>query len=413
MTPFRRRLGTVVVLSAVAGVALTLLTKGDDAVLLDEGDAFWYGTVAATTADGHWFTDAFGGGPTAAHPPLTVVALLATSPISTSVLTQRLTMAVIGALGVGAVGLLGREVAGERVGLVAAGLAAVVPSFWINQSLVMSEALALPLYALALLGGVRLARHPSVAVAAATGALIGLAALTRAEAALLLPLLVAPVVLLRAAVPAADRLRAVAAAVVAAALVVAPWSLWNLSRFEDPVLISTNDGVTIAGSNCPTTYHGEWIGSWSFDCVVAHPASGVDESVTSSQLREAGLEYAAENLDRVPLVVAARVARPFGLWAPSQMVDDAVGEGRPPAASWAALVAFWLSVPLAAWGVAVLRRGDQTLWPWAAAVATVVISAGLFNGYHRHRLPVDVAVTVLAAVAVVAPADRWRGSVRS
>jgi hypothetical protein len=407
---FRWRLGAIVAVSAALGIVLTLWTKGDDAALLDEGDAFWYGTVAATTADGHWFVDAFSGGPTAAHPPLTVLALLLTSPISTSVLTQRLTMAIIGALGVGAVGLLGREVGGDRVGLAAAGLAVVVPSFWINQSLVMSEALALPLYALALAGGVRLARRPSVAVAAGTGAIIGLAALTRAEAALLLPLLVAPVVLLHRDRGIADRMRILVVAGLAAALLVAPWSLWNSTRFEDPVLISTNDGVTIAGSNCPTTYETEWIGSWSFDCVVDQPASGVDESVTSSQLRRTGLRYASENLDRVPFVVAARVARPFGLWAPGQMVEDAVGEGRPPPASWAALVAFWLSVPAALWGAVELRRRRATLWPYAAAVATVVISAGLFNGYHRHRLPVDVAVTVLVAVAAVAALDRRRGT---
>jgi len=405
---FRWWLGAIVVTSVVLGVALTLWTKGDDDALIDEGDSFWYSTVAASTSDGHWFVDSFGGGPTAAHPPLTVLALQVTSPISTSVLTQRLTMAVIGALGVGAIGLLGREVAGERVGLIAAGSAVVVPSFWINQSVVMSEALALPLYALALLGGVRLARSPSVGAAAATGAVIGLAALTRAEAALLLPLLVAPVVLLRRPSGFADRLRILAAAGLVAALVVAPWSLWNSSRFEDPVLISTNDGVTIAGSNCHTTYYTDSIGSWSFDCVVAQPDSGVDESVTSSQLREAGLQYASENLDRVPLVVVARVARPFGLWAPGQMVDQAVGEGRPPAASWAALVAFWLSVPAAAWGVVQLRRRGETLWPYAAALATVVISAGLFNGYHRHRLPVDIAVTVLVAVAAASLVDRLR-----
>lgn len=410
MARFRWYLGAIVALSAVLGIALTWWTKGDDSVLLDEGDAFWYGTVAASTADGHWFVDSFGGGPTAAHPPLTVVTLLLTSPISTSVLTQRLTMAVVGALGVGAVGLLGREVGGDRVGIVAAAVAALTPSFWINQSLVMSEAVALPLYALALLGGVRLARRPSIGVAAATGACVGLAALTRAEAALLLALLVAPVVLGHRATPAARRVGVVAIAVVAAVVVVAPWSLWNVSRFEDPVLISTNDGVTIAGSNCHTTYETGWIGSWSFDCVVAQPASGVDESVTSSQLRRAGLEYASEHLDRVPLVVAARIARPFGLWAPGQMVDEAVGEGRPPGASWAALVAFWSAVPIAAWGALELRRRGRTLWPVAAAVGTVVISAGLFNGYHRHRLPVDIVVTVLVAVATVTALERRRSA---
>ena len=85
MARFRWWLGAIVATSVVLGVALTLWTKGDDDALIDEGDSFWYSTVAASTSDGHWFVDSFGGGPTAAHPPLTVLALQVTSGRSASV----------------------------------------------------------------------------------------------------------------------------------------------------------------------------------------------------------------------------------------------------------------------------------------------------------------------------------------
>ena len=44
--------------------------------------------------------------------------------------------------------------------------------------------------------------------------------------------------------------RRIGAAVGASVLVVAPWVVYNLSRFDQPVFLSTNDGLALAGSNC-------------------------------------------------------------------------------------------------------------------------------------------------------------------
>ena len=49
---------------------------------------------------------------------------------------------------------------------------------------------------------------------------------------------------------AARAVGGIVAAAVACVLVLAPWFVHNASRFEDRVLISTNDGLAIAGSNC-------------------------------------------------------------------------------------------------------------------------------------------------------------------
>src|SRR5215218_9956578 len=114
---------------------------------------------------------------------------------------MRLTMTIFGALVVLVIGLLGRSVAGNRAGLVAAAIAAVYPNLWINDGLVMSEALATLSVALAILLTYRFIRAPKPSTAAWVGVAVGLAMLTRAELGLLLPLMVLPVALFLKALP--------------------------------------------------------------------------------------------------------------------------------------------------------------------------------------------------------------------
>ena len=40
----------------------------------------------------------------------------------------------------------------------------------------------------------------------------------------------------------------------------------NLTRFDEPVLFSTNDGLTICGANLHRTYYGQGTGLWALDC---------------------------------------------------------------------------------------------------------------------------------------------------
>ena len=91
--------------------------------------------------------------PAADHPPLTVMVLapvswlvehppiasIAGDSIDANVREHRYTMVVLGTLLVLLVGLLGRRIGGDGVGLVAAGIAALSPNIWVNDGLVMSE----------------------------------------------------------------------------------------------------------------------------------------------------------------------------------------------------------------------------------------------------------------------------------
>src|SRR3954452_11453090 len=109
------------------------------------------------------------------------------------------------------VGLLGRRVGDERVGLLAAGIAALYPLLVALDGAVRSESLYAPLIAGLLLATYRLVDRPSARRAVAVGGLIGLAALTRSDALLL------GVLLLVAAanrLPSGARLRPIAVAAV-------------------------------------------------------------------------------------------------------------------------------------------------------------------------------------------------------
>src|SRR3954465_11876101 len=92
------------------------------------------------------------GPPTPTPPPLYPLYLSLFSLVGLkSWAAHRVASCLLGAATVGAVGILGRRVGGERVGLVAAGIAAVYPLLWVNDATVLSESLYGLLIALALI----------------------------------------------------------------------------------------------------------------------------------------------------------------------------------------------------------------------------------------------------------------------
>src|SRR3954464_4602564 len=95
---------------------------------------------------------------------------------------HRVVSCLLGAAAILLTRLLGLRVAGYRIGLLAAVVAAVYPALWMLDASVRSESLYLPLIALVLL--LAYARR-----FVWLGVMLGLAALTRSEALLLLPLL--------------------------------------------------------------------------------------------------------------------------------------------------------------------------------------------------------------------------------
>ena len=190
----------------------------------------------------------------------------------------------------------------------------------------------------------------------------------------------------------------------AALVVVSPWLIANLTRFDEPVLFSTNDGLTICGANNDGSYYGSGTGLWALQSCGAYlrPLSelGLEASTLSNDLRQKGLDYLADHLDRLPVVVAARVARVWSVYAPGYMADYNRGEGREVWASWLGFAAFWLLVPFTVAGAVILRRRRVPITPLVAQFVVVTITAAAIYGLVRFRIPAEVSIVVLSAVAV-------------
>ena len=284
-------------------------------------------------------------------------------------------------------------------------IAAIYPNLWVNDGLVMSETLATLAVALAILLAYRFIRRPSVASAAWVGVACGLAMLARAELGLLLPLMVLPVVLFLRALSFKRQIVMFVVACLAAGLVVSPWLVANLTRFDEPVFFSTNDGLTLCGANLHRTYYGQGTGLWALDCA-GFPVPNGDRSVVSNALRSDGLHFIRTHLGRLPVVVAVRIARVWSLDAPGMMASYNQNEGREPWVSWAGFFLFWLLVPFAVVGGVLLRRRRVPITPLVAQFVIVTVTAAAIYGIVRFRVPAEVSLVVLAAVAV----DAWWAS---
>ena len=319
---------------------------------------------------------------------------------------HRIVTALIGALLVPIVALLGARVGGWRVGVIAGAIAALYPNLWLYDGLLMPEALAGVLVALALLFSYRLLRRGDWPSAAVLGAIVGLAALTRGEMLLLVPLLVLPVCLGRRADQMAARLRLVGVATLAAALVIAPWTIYNLQRFEKPVLISTAIDTTLGGANCDAVYYGTQIGSWNDACFSDITNQPIEESVAASEVRSRTAHYVEHHAGRAPLVALARLGRAWDVFKPADNVTLGELQRRPRAWSWFALAMYAGLIPFALAGANILRQRRVSLVPFVAMLTLVTGTAVLFWGNPRFRRPAEIAIVVLAAVALDALATK-------
>ena len=375
------------------------------------GDPLFYHLQANFLADGKGFSEPFlwkDTGryvPTAVHPPLYSLVLASSSVLGfDTFLAHKLVSALVGTGVVVVMGLLGREVAGPRVGLVAAALTAVYANFFVLDGTLLSEGLFALTIAVATLAGYRLLHSPTVPGAALLGGAIGLAALTRGEAIGLVVLLAIPVVLLAGAMSILRRILLVGVVAVAAVAVITPWAIRNAAQFEEPVLLSTNSEEVLAFANCDGTYHGQAFGFWDFSCHFGDPEG--DESQRAQYWRRQGVDYAREHLDRVPAVMAARVGRVWDVYRPKQNRIYATLDGRTVGWAQAGQWSYWVVLALAVAGAVVLwRRRPALVVPLAALIVLVTVTAAYAYGATRFRVPGEVALIVLAAVALEAG---WR-----
>ena len=254
-------------------VTWVLVARRDFAL---KGDDFFYHWQANALADGMGFLNpltwkALGRiDPSGAHPPLYSMYLAVVSWFGgTTPLVHRLASCVLGAGGVVLIGLVARRIAGPRAMLLAAFLGAVYPMLWINDGMLISESMYVPLVALTLLCAYRLWESRSWLDAAFLGGAIGLAALTRPEAVMLVALVGLPFVFVRSTGDLKRRILVVLLIGATCLVVIAPWWIRNLTTFENPVFLATGHGSVLQSANCDQTYSGPYVGYWNIDCITA------------------------------------------------------------------------------------------------------------------------------------------------
>jgi Dolichyl-phosphate-mannose-protein mannosyltransferase len=371
------------------------------------GDGFGFFLDSLRLADGLGYTGGLGnvGEETAHHPPawLTVLAGVAEAGWR-SMWAQQVTGLIIGLLLIVVAGLVGRRYAGRRVGMVAAFLAALYPGFWVLEPQILSEPLGLLVVGVLMLVLAGLWEQPTVGRAALAGAVAGLLALVRSEQLMLLVIAVVPILLLNHRLTTRRRLACTGVAVVAAAVVIAPWTIHNMGRFEEPVVLSSNVGSTLLAGNCPpTTYSGQFMGHYSLECIdrLSARLTGLDRSQRDIEFRRVAFANMWDNVGRLPEIVAARYGRVTAVFRPSQTVAfAAVWLNNSTWAVWAWVASFWLVVPLAAYGCVVLRRRGAFQWPLVAPAVIVALVAAVAYGEPRYHTPADLGLVVLAAVAL-------------
>jgi len=409
------------------------------------GDASYYHYQANDIARGIWFMDPFQLRywgrltPSAGHPPAYILYLAAVSKfIGSSETTHRIASTFLGAGAVFVLGLIARKLfRNDWAGWTAAALAAAYAQLYINDEMLMSESMYVLTTAIAVWCAYRFWSKPTGRNAALMGFGIGLAALSRAEAALVILFLAVPFAFLQREKPWRERIKLAAISCAVFGVVLAPWIAYNLGRFEHPVEMSNGIGSVLMAANCDHTsnghydgtYHGPFAGYWNIECSAnigprlekayspAHAADlerqlGVipgtdfaffgDESTHEVAWRAVGIAEMKDHKRQLVSAVAMRVGRMWDFFRPSQNIKlDGLLEGRGVGATRLATYEYYPLLACAIVGLGLLRTRRVPILPFLAFAASVTITAATTFGITRYRAPVDALLPVLAGGAIV------------
>lgn len=325
---------------------------------------------------------------------------------------------VLGVASVGLVFALARSLLGLRAAALAGLLTAVSPSLILHTSVLLSETL----FAFLLLAALWLLlaqpfgdAGPRVARLLGFGALLGAATLVRPVA---LALLAAPPLALWWGGSGVRRaLAATALAALAAALVVAPWSLRNGRVMRAPVLVSTNLGDNLCVGHYPgAPGHFVFTPFCASDRAYGRPLANPEwELRHSARLRRKALVSAWQHLADEPALLARKLY--YLMWHDRDGVDGAESFGDRPfltAPQRAALVVlsdawYYPVLALALPGLGLLCAGrDPRRLLLVLAVASLLAAPLPFFGSPRFHVPVLPLLALAAGLALARADSAWR-----
>ena len=384
---FRVRLALITAVAAVWRFGYLLLVKIDDELLLN--DSLYYSIQAGRISEGDWFRENLTELPGAEHGPLTLAVPRTVEP------PARRPRCVAAGRDDGARCRHGRRDRHRRPApRRAAGRARrrrrsppCYPNLWINDSLDHVR-VARPAHRRRRPGrGARLRPRAERRAGRRCSACSSGSARSRAARSPCSPSGFAVLAWWRAAGHPRRALMPVLV-IGTAVLTMAPWMIYNLARFSEPVLLSTNDGTTLLGANCESDLlrRRRRLGH-----PLPRPDRGrvVDASVRSHERRDQAVDYAGDHVSRLPVVAAARLGRIVdvygldvarrprprrgeggvgGVGGDRDVVGAGAGGGR--------------RVDRARAGM-----GSAARWWLVVPVVSVLVTAILFYGAHRIRAP--------------------------
>jgi hypothetical protein len=408
------------------GLAIATLPWIESPNPLGDG-AFWHNS-ANLLADGRGFLHGIsyltnGAEIQAAdHPPLFIVWLAAFSVIGLDgTVAHQVATGIVAALCVPALATVGQKIGGPNVGTIVAWITAIHPVVWGWTKMTMSEPLAILMIALLLIAALRvqisaqrnILKWPQLVV---LGTIFGLATLTRSE------LLIAGLAVVLISTASHDlrrwTFRSTAAGLVAL-LVVSPWVIHNLNRFEEPVLLSVGAEVTLVATNCDDVYQGKTVGYWSWRCIsegweaaqnslLRSGISNPDQSQLAQELDTRWRQYVSENKLQAVKVVGFRLLRAFGIYKPRVQFELDKLEGRDYPVIYGAWGLYYLLIPLSLLGASLLWRRRKIALIVLAPFATAALTIAITFGNTRYRLGADVSMIVLSALSINAVALKTR-----
>ena len=403
------------------------------------GDAFYHHHQADLINQGHWYVNpleyVFNDGyliDSAGDPPLYALYLAGWSRLGADGVTDhRVVSTLCGFAMVVLIGLLARRLAGGTAGVVAAAIAAVHPLLWINDIMLLSEGFYQPIVVVVLWTAYDWVERPDRRRVAVLGAAIAIATLTRAEAIALYGFLVLPLVWWGSRLELGERVRQTLVCGLVGLAVMAPWLIWNQTRFEKPVTISAVTGTVLMAGACDEAWSGERMGFWD-DCFEARglyeeyeatfpgvsldPPDRVpyDESVRDEFNREKAFDYYLDNWTRFPKVAVARIGRSLEFFRVGHTLRmNYQLEGRWEEPSTIGLGMYYALVPLTIVGGFVLHRARRRLTPLVAMWPMIMFASATTFGLTRYRVPVDIAMVIMAGAAVAWIIERLRTDPRT
>ncbi len=305
---------------------------------------------------------------------------------------------------------IGVKLFSENVGLLAAGLAAVYGPLFFNEQILIPEALGIPLYAATFYVVCLFEETPSVKKGMLLGLLLGLAALTKANA-LLFAFIYLPFRFFRNQGSVTIKSKTAAACFLALFAVLAPVTAHNYFFGKDRVLLSSHAGLNFYVGNNPaaqgvfeapegtgTNVEAQREGAR----VVAEKALGrnLKPSEVSSYWSNRAKEFIRQNPGRFAKLFVKKIALFFDARELSDLEDfefskELIGFLRLPWLSFAFLGPFFLLGIAVSFGK-VRHRGALVLW-----ICTYLAGLAFFFVNARYRLPVLSVFFPLAAAGLL------------